>query len=106
MAFGVGEAKTVAVAGIFEAKAGGAVVAAGIGGSKTTAVVEDFLLQNDHAGTGDTGGEQGYVVKRAVAVVQRTAAVVSGVVGLRVAEVDRQVVGYKVLLADMSDLEM
>lgn len=31
---------------------------------------------------------------------------VSGVVGLRVAEVDRQVVGYKVLLADISDLEM
>jgi hypothetical protein len=82
MAFGVGEAKTVAVAGIFEPKAGGAVVAAGIGGSKTTAVVEDFLLQNDHAGTGDTGGEQGYVVKRVVAVVQRAVAVVSGVVGI------------------------
>jgi hypothetical protein len=44
MAFGVGEARTVAVAGIFGTKAGGAVVAGGIGGSKTTAVVEDLLL--------------------------------------------------------------
>jgi hypothetical protein len=98
-AFGVGQAKTVAVAGIVETKAAVVVAAAGIGGSKATAV-DDFEVKG-HVDTGNTGREQCFVVQRAVAVVRGD----YGHVGIRCAEVDQQVVGYTGLLTDMAVLE-
>lgn len=97
--FEVGQAKTVAVAGIVETKADAVAAVAGIVGSKATAVVDCEL--KDHADTGNTGREQCFVVQRAVAVVRGD----FGHLGIRCAEVDRQVVGYTGLLTDMAVLE-